>query len=173
MAKDINKFHIKGWLLMSWLNLEHNWNLMKHYVSRTIKCFNEEIRFEFLFKNSRFRARSDLMGQFVPYFRCTVLDGSLSTLQVGNWRNINLEIVVIGFEGLIWLTDWLGENLVWGELSSFQDSVKWISILSTEPYWQIEDRPCVVKSHTLPEVTLLDRQVNEDPTAEYYWTRRI
>ena len=77
---------------------------MKHYVSRTIKCFNEEIRFEFLFKNSRFRARSDLMGQFVPYFRCTVLDGSLSTLQVGNWRNINLEIVVIGFEGLIWLT---------------------------------------------------------------------
>ena len=77
---------------------------MKHYVSRTIKCFNEEIRFEFSFKNSRFRARSDLIGQFVPYFRCTVLDGSLSTLQVGNWRNIKLEIVVIGFEGLIWLT---------------------------------------------------------------------
>ena len=77
---------------------------MKHYVLRTIKCFNEEIRFEFLSKNSRFRARSDLIGQFLPYFRCTVLDGSLSTLQVGNWRNIKLEIVVIGFEGLIWLT---------------------------------------------------------------------
>ena len=75
---------------------------MKHYVSRTIKCFNEEIRSSFCLKTVA--SEQCLIGQFVPYFRCTVLDGSLSTLQVGNWRNIKLEIVVIGFEGLIWLT---------------------------------------------------------------------
>ena len=60
--------------------------------------------FEFLFKNSHFRARSDFIGQFAPYFRCKVPEGSPSALQVENWRDIKKEIVVIGSEGLSWLT---------------------------------------------------------------------